>query len=275
MKEKAIITKITSKRDYFFYFKELFKYRELIFFMTWRDILVQYKQTLIGLAWAVFKPLTTMLIFTFIFGKVAGLPSDGVPYPLLVLSGLLPWQFFSTSLTHSSSSLVSNRELISKIYFPRMILPLSSFGVSLIDFLISLIILLGLMFFYGMGLTWKLVFIPIAVLFCFLLSTGFGLLFSSINVKYRDVNHALPFFIQLSLFLSPVAYSNNLIHGEWGFLLSLNPLTGLVELFRWCFFSGIRINLFSVALSFIFTAAIFFIGSGYFLFYERKFADVI
>lgn len=216
-----------------------------------------------------------MLIFTFVFGKIAGLPSNGIPYPLLVLSGLLPWQFFATSLTNSSNSIVSNRELVSKIYFPRMALPLSSFGVALIDFLISFIILLVLIFFYGMMPSWKIVFIPLAVLFCFTLSSGLGLLFSSLNVKYRDVSHALPFFIQLSLFISPVAYGNNVLKGNLKYFFSLNPLTGLIEIFRWCLFDNVSVEWTAITMSLLIILTLFLIGYVYFNISERNFADVI
>ncbi|MBN1619655.1 ABC transporter permease [candidate division WOR-3 bacterium] len=275
MRKDLETTLVTGKRKPFWFVKELIKYRELIFFLTLRDILVQYKQTFIGLAWAIFKPVTTMVIFTFVFGKIAGLPSNEIPYPILVLSGILPWQFFATSLINSSNSIVSNRELVTKIYFPRMALPLSSFGVAIIDFFISFVILVILIVSYGLVFSWKIVFIPLAIFFCIVLSSGLGLLFSSLNAKYRDVSHALPFFIQLSLFISPVAYSDSIIKGNLKIYFSLNPLTGLIGIFRWCLFDNISIEWQSLCVSLSITLFLFIIGYFYFTFSEKYLADVI
>jgi lipopolysaccharide transport system permease protein len=221
------------------YWADLWRFRELFYVLAWRDVSVRYKQTIIGLAWALLQPLLTMVVFTVIFGKVAKLPSDGeVPYALLVYVGLLPWQFFSTSLTGASASLVGNANLISKVYFPRLIVPSSAVVVSFIDFLIGFIILLGLMVWYRFVPSWQIVTLPLFIVMAFLASLGPGLWITSLNVKYRDFRYVIPFLVQFGIYISPVGFSSTRVPEKWRLLYSLNPVVGVIDGFRWAILGG-------------------------------------
>jgi lipopolysaccharide transport system permease protein len=221
------------------YWADLWRFRELFYVLAWRDVSVRYKQTIIGLAWALLQPLLTMVVFTVIFGKVAKLPSDGeVPYALLVYVGLLPWQFFSTSLTGASASLVGNANLISKVYFPRLIVPSSAVVVSFIDFLIGFIILLGLMVWYRFVPSWQIVTLPLFIVMAFLASLGPGLWITSLNVKYRDFRYVIPFLVQFGIYISPVGFSSTRVPEKWRLFYSLNPVVGVIDGFRWAILGG-------------------------------------
>ena len=200
------------------YWHDLWQYRELFFFLAWRDILVRYKQTVIGLAWSLIRPLLTMLVFTVIFGRIAKLPSGGVPYPILVYSAMLPWQFFSTSFTDSSNSLITNSNMLTKIYFPRVIIPTSTVIVNLVDFLISFVILVGLMFWYHFAAPWTIVTLPLFFIQALLISLGAGFYVSAVNVKYRDFKYIVPFIVQFGLYISPVGFSSNIVPEKWRLL---------------------------------------------------------
>lgn len=221
------------------YWRDLWYYRELFYVLAWRDVAVRYKQTIIGLAWALLRPFLTMVILTIIFGRIAKLPSDGAsPYALMVLAGLLPWQFFSNALSESSNSLIGNANLIGKVYFPRLIVPTAAVVVSFIDFLISFIILIGLMVWYRFLPGWQILTLPLFVLMAFLASLGPGLWITALNVKYRDFRYVIPFLVQFGLYLSPVGFSSSVIPDQWRLLYSLNPVVGVIDGFRWAILGG-------------------------------------
>ncbi|HET6996474.1 MAG TPA: ABC transporter permease [Chitinophagaceae bacterium] len=217
------------------YWKDLWRYRELFYILSWRDIKVRYKQTTLGILWAIIRPLLTMLVFTFIFGTVAGMKGrSAVPYAIIVFAGLLPWQFFSNALSESGNSLVGNERLITKVYFPRMIIPASSVITSFIDFFISFIILLLLFVYYRYVPPVQVFAMPLFWIMAFIASIGPGLYLAALNVKYRDFRHIIPFIIQFGLFISPVGFSSDVIPAQWKGLYSLNPLVGVIDGFRWC-----------------------------------------
>jgi len=256
------------------YWHDIWRYRELFWFLAWRDILVRYKQTVLGITWALLQPFLTMLVFTVVFGKVAKLPSHGVPYPILVFAGLLPWQFFSRALSESSMSLITNTNLISKVYFPRLIVPAGSVVVSLVDFLISFV-LLGLLmiwygFFPGSRMLGLIALVPVAVL----AATGPGLLISALNVRYRDFRYIIPFVVQLGVYISPVGFSSDVIPQKWRLLYSLNPLVGVIDAFRWAI-TGSPIYAPSLVISGIMIVVLLALGIWYFRKTERTFADII
>jgi lipopolysaccharide transport system permease protein len=258
------------------YWQDIWKYRELFYFLAWRDILVRYKQTFIGIAWALIRPFLTMIVFTIVFGSIAKLPSQGVPYPILVFSAMLPWQFFSNSLSECSNSLITNSNLISKIYFPRLIVPTSAVVVSFVDFMISGIILLALMAWYNFVPSWRILTLPFFIAIAFAASMGAGLWLASLNVKYRDFRYIVPFIVQFGLYISPVGFSSNIVSEKWRLLYSLNPMVGVIDGFRWAilgnsytiYLPGFLLSLFIVA---------FFVITGIWCFRktERTFADVI
>ena len=256
------------------YWNDIWRYRELFWFLAWRDILVRYKQTVLGIAWALLQPFLTMLVFTIVFGKVAKLPSNGVPYPVLVFAALLPWQFFSRALSESSMSLITNTNLISKVYFPRLIVPAGSIVVSFIDFLISFALLAALMVWYqfwpGARLISLLVLIPLATA----VALGPGLLISALNVRYRDFRYIIPFIVQLGIYISPVGFSSDLVPDKWRLLYSLNPLVGVIDAFRWAL-TGAPLYLPSLIISVAVTVAMLVLGVWYFRRTERTFADII
>jgi lipopolysaccharide transport system permease protein len=258
------------------YWKDLWRYRELFYFLAWRDILVRYKQTVIGIAWALIRPFLTMVVFTIVFGELAKLPSEGVPYPILVFSAMLPWQFFSSALSECSNSLVSNANLISKVYFPRLIVPASAVIVSFVDFLVSGMIMLGLMAWYNFVPSWRILTLPLFILIAFAASMGVGLWLSALNVKYRDFRYVVPFLVQFGLYISPVGFSSSIVPQKWRLLYSLNPMVGVIDGFRWAIL-GSESNLYwsGFTLSLGLVALLFVSGIWYFRKTERTFADVI
>lgn len=254
---------------------ELWRYKELLYFFTWRDLKVRYKQTIIGVAWAVFQPLVTMFVFTIFFNKLANIPSDGIPYPIFVYTGLLFWQFFSNALSDTSNCLVSNQSIITKVYFPRLILPLSSVLTKLVDFGISASILLLLMIYYQFTPQLvSLIVIPIVLLISFMASVGLGLILAAINVKYRDVRYALPFFIQMLLFVTPVIYPAS-IAGKYSWILALNPMTGAIQSARAALLGTTEINWLLIGISFSACLILLFTGIYIFKKVERYFADIV
>lgn len=258
------------------YWKDLWRYRELFYFLAWRDILVRYKQTVIGVAWALIRPFLTMIVFTVIFGNLAQLPSEGVPYPILVFSAMLPWQFFANSLSECSNSLISNSNLISKVYFPRLVVPTSAVVVSFVDFMISGIILLGLMAWFNFVPSWRILMLPVFIMIAFIASTGAGLWLCSLNVKYRDFRYIVPFIVQFGLYISPVGFSSGIVPEKWRLLYSINPMVGVIDGFRWAILGGeSNIYLPGFALSMGLVFIIFLTGVRYFRKMERTFADVI
>jgi len=259
------------------YWQDLWRYRELFQVLAWRDVSVRYKQTVIGVAWALIRPFLTMVVFTIIFGKVAKLPSDGTaPYALMVFAGMLPWQFFATALSEASNSLISNANLIGKVYFPRLIVPTATVVVAFVDFLVSFLILTGMMVWYQFLPGWQIILLPVFVGIAFFASLGPGLWITSLNVKYRDFRYVIPFLVQFGLYVSPVGFSSNVIPEEWRLLYNLNPMVGVIDGFRWCILGGDSpLYLPGFALSLGITAFFVWLGITQFRKMERTFADVI
>jgi lipopolysaccharide transport system permease protein len=259
------------------YWHDLWRYRELFQVLAWRDIAVRYKQTVIGVAWAVIRPFLMMVVFTIIFAKVAKLPSEGTaPYALMVFAGMLPWTFFSTALSDASNSLLGNANLISKVYFPRLIVPTAAVVVAFVDFLINFMILIGLMVWYRFIPGWQMALLPIFIGLAFLASLGPGLWITGLNVKYRDFRYVIPFIVQLGLYVSPVGFSSSVIPEQWQLVYSLNPLVGIIEGFRWCILAGQSpIYLPGLLLSVGVTALFLWIGITQFRKMEKSFADLI
>ena len=258
------------------YWGDLWRSRELFFFLAWRDILVRYKQTTIGIAWALGRPLITMLVFTLIFGKLANLPSEGVPYPILVFAALLPWQFFSSAFSGAGDSLISNAGMISKVYFPRLVIPASALIVSFVDFLISCVILVGLMIWYGFAPNLRMLTLPIFIFVAFAAAMGAGLWIAALNVKYRDFRIIVPFVVQIGLYISPVGFSSNIVPEQWRLLYSLNPMVGVIDGFRWAILGGdTQLYWPGFLLSISLVMVILGTGIAYFRKTEKTFADVI
>jgi lipopolysaccharide transport system permease protein len=277
MRHESLV--IEAGRTEAHYWRDLWRYRELFGFLAWRDVLVRYKQTVVGIAWAVVRPLLTTLILVFAFGKIAGLDSHDVPYPILVLAGNIPWVFFASSLGESSQSLIGNSNLISKIYFPRMILPASAVIVALIDCLICLGILPFFMGFYGYWPTWRIITLPIFILLALVAALGPGLLVTALNVKYRDFRYIIPFIMQFGLYVSPVGFASSVI-GEkfgpvWQMIYSLNPMVGVIDGFRWAICRTAPVHLPSFCISITLSFLMLAWGISYFRKTERTFADVI
>ncbi len=268
---------IESGRAEKHYWADLWRYRELFYILSWRDIAVRYKQTVIGVLWAVLRPLLTMLVFTVIFGKLAKLPSDGnAPYAIMVYAAMLPWQFFSASVSESSNSLISNTQLITKVYFPRIIIPISSVVTSFIDFLISFVILIALMAYYRFTPSWNILFLPVFLLIAFLAASGVGLYITALNVKYRDFRYIVPFIVQFGLYISPVGFSSSIVPEKFRLLYALNPMVGVIDGFRWAILGGkstINPSYFLMSLG----VTIFFLILGIYKFrkMEKSFADII
>lgn len=258
------------------YWQDLWRYRELFYFLAWRDILVRYKQTVIGIAWALIRPFLTMIVFTVVFGRIAKLPSEGVPYPILVFAAMLPWQFFASALIECSNSLITNANLLSKVYFPRLIVPTSAVIVSFIDFLISGMILLGLMAWYNFVPSWQILTLPFFILIAFSAAMGVGLWLAALNVQYRDFRYIVPFIVQFGLYISPVGFSSSIVPEKWRLWYSFNPMVGVIDGFRWAIL-GQETQLFtrgfviSLGLVFLFLLT----GISYFRKMEKTFADVI
>jgi lipopolysaccharide transport system permease protein len=258
------------------YWNDLWRFRELFIFLAWRDILVRYKQTVIGLAWSLIRPFLTMIVFTIIFGRLAKMPSGNVPYPILVYAAMLPWQFFATAFSDASNSLISNSNMLTKIYFPRMIIPASTVIVNFVDFLISFIILIGLMIWYHFVPPWTILYLPLFLGLAFLTSTGAGLFVAALNVKYRDFRYIVPFVVQFGMQISPVGYSSNVIPEKFRLLYSLNPMVGVIDGFRWCILGGeSHIYLPGLMLSVGLTLLLLIFGIWYFRKMEKSFADII
>jgi lipopolysaccharide transport system permease protein len=258
------------------YWQDIWRYRELFYFLAWRDILVRYKQTSIGIAWALIRPFLAMVVFSVVFGSLAKLPSEGVPYPILVFSAMLPWQFFANSLSECSNSLISNANLISKVYFPRLVVPTSSIVVSFVDFMISGMIMLGLMAWYNFVPSWRILTLPVFIVIAFLASMGAGLWLCSLNVKYRDFRYIVPFIVQFGLYVSPVGFSSSIVPERWRLLYSINPMVGVIDGFRWAILGGdSAIYWPGFGLSMLLVLVMFVTGIQYFRKTERTFADVI
>lgn len=263
------------------YWRDLWRYRELFSVLAWRDLSVRYKQTIIGVAWALIRPFLTMLIFTVVFGKVAQLPSEGgAPYALMVFAGMLPWTLFATALGEASNSLIGNANLISKVYFPRMIIPAATIVVSFVDFLISFTILIAMMAWYLYAPGWQILLLPAFVLIAFLASLGPGLWITALNVKYRDFRYIIPFIVQFGLYVSPVGFSSQVIRDKFGdtafMIYSLNPMVGVIDGFRWCILGGdVPIYWPGFALSLVIVAFFLWLGVRQFRKMERTFADII
>jgi lipopolysaccharide transport system permease protein len=259
------------------YWRELWRYRELLRVLAWRDVAVRYKQTVIGAAWAVIRPFLTMVVFTIIFGKLANLPSEGTtPYAIMVFAGMLPWNFFSSALTGASNSIVGGAHLISKVYFPRLIVPMATVGVALVDFAINFVMLLVLMIWYKFVPSWQIILLPAFVALALLASLGPGLWLTALNVKYRDFNYIIPFLVQLGLYASPVGYSSAIVPEQWRLLYSLNPVVGVIDGFRWCILGG-QSQLYwpGFLLSIWFTAFFLWFGIRRFRKMEQVFADLL
>jgi lipopolysaccharide transport system permease protein len=260
------------------YWRDLWRYRELFYVLASRDISVRYKQTIIGLAWALIRPFLTMVVFTVVFGKLAKLPTEGTaPYALMVYAGLLPWQFFSTALSESSNSLIGNANLISKVYFPRLIMPTAAVMVSFVDFVISFAILLGLMLWYQYLPGWQIFTLPLFVIMSFLASLGPGLWITSLNVKYRDFRYIIPFIVQMGLYVSPVGFSSTAIPEQWRLLYSINPVVGVIDGFRWAILGGDDVVIYwpGFLLSWGLIAFFLWLGIRQFRKMEKSFADLI
>ena len=274
MAEIIIIEPGRSERNYW---GDVWRYRELFRVLAWRDLAVRYKQTVIGAAWAVIRPLITMLVFTVIFGRIAKLPSEGAaPYPLMVFAGMLPWTFFSAGLSEASNSLLNNANLISKVYFPRLIVPTATVVVAFVDFLITFSIMILLMVWYQYAPGWRMLVLPAFTLLAFLVSIGPGLWITALNVKYRDFRYVIPFIVQFGLYVSPVGFSSSVVPEEWRLLYSLNPMVGVIDGFRWCILNG-QSPLYLPGLAVGVCVAVFFLWFGIHRFRktEKSFADLI
>jgi lipopolysaccharide transport system permease protein len=254
---------------------ELWEYRELLYFLTWRDVKVRYKQTALGASWAIIQPFFTMIVFSLFFGRLARIPSDGIPYPLFTFSALVAWTFFANGLTQSSNSLVSSSQLIRKVYFPRLTIPIATVLSGAVDFALAFIVLLGMMLYYGVMPSWRIIYLPPFLLLAVVSSLGVGLWLSALNVKFRDVRYIVPFITQIWMFMTPIAYPSSLLHQPWRTLYGLNPMAGVVEGFRWALFGtggapGPVAAVSAVAAVFILVA-----GAYYFRRVEKHFADIV
>ena len=259
------------------YWRDCWRYRELLYFLAWRDVKVRYKQTLIGVAWVVLRPLLTMLVLTVVFSRVAGLGQDlAVPYALLVMAGLLPWQFFSSAFAESGNSLVGNAQMVAKVYFPRIMVPFSSVLAGLVDFAVTLLLLIPLMAWYGHWPDWQVLLLPLFLVLGLAITLGAGISLAALNVRYRDVRFVIPFVAQFGLYLSPVGFSATEIPQDWRWLYDLNPMVGVIEGFRWCLLNhAVPLPLGAVLNSALFAVALLWLGIRYFRRVEKTFADVI
>jgi len=255
--------------------RELWEYRELLYFLAWRDVSVRYKQTVLGAAWAIIQPFFTMIVFSIFFGRLAEIPSDGVPYPVFSYTALLPWQYFSTAMTNSSNSLVGSANLLSKVYFPRLVIPIASILPAVVDFVIAFVVLLGLMLFYGIMPTWNVIWLPLFLLLALVTALGVGLWLSAMNVQYRDIRYTVPFLIQFWMFASPVAYPSSMVPERWRALYALNPMVGVIEGFRWALLGTDTAPGPLVAVSAVMALVLLVSGAFYFRRMEKTFADVV
>jgi lipopolysaccharide transport system permease protein len=273
MQSELIIEAGQTERQYW---RDLWRYRELLYFLAWRDVLVRYKQTVMGIAWAVVRPFLTMVVFTIIFNKLAKLPSDGAPYPILVFSALLPWQLFANSLTECGNSLLTNSNLISKIYFPRLIVPASAVLVGFVDFLISFGLLAAMMAWYSYPATERMVWLPLFMLWALIAAGGAGLWLAALTVRYRDFRYIVPFLVQFGLYVSPVGFSSSLVPEKWRLLYSANPMVGVIDGFRWAILPDTaQLYQPGLVLSGAVSLSLIFSGIWYFRKTERTFADII
>jgi lipopolysaccharide transport system permease protein len=270
--EKLIIEPGRAERHYW---RDLWQYRELFYLLAWRDILVRYKQTVIGIAWSLIRPFLSMIVFTIVFGKLARMPSEGVPYPILVFCALLPWQLFSNSFSESGNSLVTNANLISKIYFPRLIVPSGAVVVGFIDFLVSTVFLAVLMVWYRVVPSWRILTLPFFVLIALAASLGAGFLIAALTVRYRDFRLIVPFIVQLGLYVSPVGFSSAIVPEKWRLLYSVNPMVGVIDGFRWALLGRASLYLPGFCLSLLVVVALLYVGIWYFRKTEKTFADLI
>ena len=272
-----VLTVIEPGRQERNYWRDLWRYRELFQVLAWRDLSVRYKQTVIGVLWALIRPLLTMVVFTIVFGRIAQLPSDGsTPYALMVFAGMLPWTFFSTGLAEASNSLVNSANLISKVYFPRLIVPIATVVVAFVDFLISFAILIGLFVWYRFLPSWHMIYLPLFIGLAFLASIGPALWITALNVQYRDFRYVIPFVVQFGLYVSPVGFSSSVISEHWRLLYSLNPMVGVIDGFRWCILGGqSQLYLPGLALSIVVTIFFLWFGIRKFRKLEKSFADLI
>lgn len=267
---------IEPNRPVLHYWRDVWRYRELFWFLVWRDILVRYKQTVVGVAWSVIRPLVTMVVFTVVFGMLAKLPSGNIPYPLLVFAAMLPWNFFANALAEGSGSLVGNANLLTKVYFPRIIIPVSSVIVALVDFAISLVIMAGIMLWYGYLPDWRIITLPLFLFLACLPVAGAGLWFAALNVRYRDFRYVVPFILQLGLYVSPVGFSSSIVPEQWRLLYALNPMVGVIDGFRWALLrGGVDLYWHGILLSTVLSLLLLFSGLWYFRKTERVLADVI
>lgn len=259
------------------YWYDIWRYRELFFVLAWRDFAVRYRQTVIGILWAIIRPALTVAVLTIVFGKLAGLPSEGsAPYPLMVFAGMLPWTFFSTGLSDASNSLINQANLISKVYFPRIVIPTATIAVSLVDFCISLCMLFVLMAWYRFAPGWQILALPAFLALAFLASIGPSLWIAAVNVKYRDLRYVIPFVVQFGLYISPVGFSSSIVPAQWRLLYSLNPMVGVIDGFRWCILGGrAEIDAADLAMSCGVTVVLLWFGIRRFRAMEKEFADLI
>ncbi len=263
--------------------RELWLYRELLYFLVWRDVKVRYKQTALGASWAIIQPFFAMVVFSIFFGRLAGVPSDGLPYPIFSFAALVPWTFFANGLTHSANSLVASQNLIKKVYFPRIAIPVATVLAGTVDFLIAFVVLLGMMMFYGILPTTNVLWLPLLLILALVTSLGVGLWFAALNVQYRDVQYVVPFLVQIWLFLTPIVYPSSMLAEPWRTLYALNPMAGVVEGFRWALLGGATAQGEAaaaapgpmIAVSAIAALAILIGGAFYFRRMERTFADVV
>jgi lipopolysaccharide transport system permease protein len=255
--------------------KDLWEYRELLYFLTWRDVKIRYKQTALGIAWAVLQPLLTMLVFSIFFGRLAKIPSDGIPYPIFSLAALVPWNFFANGLTQSSNSLVASANMIKKVYFPRLVIPLSSIFSGVVDFTIALVLVLAMMFYNQIGVTARILWLPAFLLLALATALGVGLWLSALNVEYRDVRYVAPFIVQFWMFATPIAYPSTLLSEPWRTIYGLNPMAGVVEGFRWALLGAKTQPGPLIAVSAFAAVVLLISGAYYFRRMERAFADVV
>jgi len=275
-KEESFQFTIEANRTEHHYWMDLWRYRELFYILAWRDIAVRYKQTIIGVLWAILRPLLTMMIFVVIFGKIAKLPSEGIPYPIFVFAAMLPWTFFATAFSDASNSLIGNANLISKVYFPRLIIPASSVIVAGVDFLISFVILIGLMIWYQYVPDWHILTLPLFLLLAFFAALGAGLYVAALNVKYRDFRFVIPFITQLGLYISPVGFSTTIVPEKFQLFYYLNPMVAVIDGFRWAISGGkTAFNMTELAVSIVMVIFLCIIGIYHFRKTEKTFADVI
>lgn len=273
MKDETVIGSTSSTLTYW---HDCWKFRELLVILVWRDLLVRYKQTIFGITWAIMRPFFTMVVFTVIFGRIANLPSGNVPYPLLVFAGMLPWYFFATTFADAGNSIVGNAQMVSKVYFPRIIVPLSTILVGLADFGFSFLVLIGLAFWYQYVPGWQIVFLPLLILLMCAFTFAAGIWIAALNVRYRDFRYLVPFAVQLGTYVSPVGFSSSVVPEPWQWLYSINPMVGIIDGFRWCLLGGAApFNAQALLMSVFFTLLLLVPGIWFFRRSENRFADVI